>query len=368
MTSRSMDIVFLGLSLSSSWGNGHATTYRALLRGLHDLGSKVTFLERDVSWYADNRDLEEPGFCDLRYYGSISDLRTNHRQCLRDADIVVVGSFVPEGVAVIDTVAPLCTGSFCFYDIDTPVTLAKLTANDQEYLARRQVASFDIYFSFTGGPVLRRLHDEFGARRAEPLYCSVDETRYAPTGEQPVWELGYLGTYSPDRQPSMERLLIDTAKRMPDCRFVVAGPKYPNDIPWPDNIDRIAHLPPSEHASFYSRQRCTLNITRADMIAAGWSPSVRLFEAAASGCPIISDRWPGLGDFFPIGEAIQVADTTGDVCHALTVIGERQRSDVARRAQELVLTSHTGLARARELIACLTPSSRHRRSSDSQAA
>jgi spore maturation protein CgeB len=355
---RSMNIVFLGLSLSSSWGNGHATTFRSLLRGLHRLGHSLTFLERDVSWYAENRDLEEPDFCDLRYYRSVAELVSEHGERLRTADVVVVGSFVPEGVAVIDAAERLCTGALCFYDIDTPVTLAKLVSRDHEYLAGRQMPTFDIYFSFTGGPILKRLCRQFGARRAEPLFCSVDDERYAPTGEQPVWELGYLGTYSPDRQPSVERFLIDVAKRLPDRRFVVAGPQYPPDLVWPDNVERIAHLPPSAHASFYSRQRYTLNVTRADMIAAGWSPSVRLFEAAACGCPVISDRWRGLEDFFPIGEAIQIADGTDDVCRLLRDADERQRLHLAKRARKLVMMSHTGLARARDLISCLTSDSR----------
>jgi spore maturation protein CgeB len=352
----SLNIVFLGLSLSSSWGNGHATTFRALLRGLHGLGHEITFLERDVPWYATNRDLNEPEFCNLRYYGSVADLHAKHQGLLRTADIIVVGSFVPEGVAVIDAAASLSTGSLCFYDIDTPVTLAKLAARDHEYLADHQIPLFDVYFSFTGGPTLDRLCKQFGARRAEALYCSVDQTRYGPTGEEPVWDLGYLGTYSPDRQPTLERLLVDVAACMPDRRFVVAGPQYPADISWPDNVNRIAHLPPSEHASFYSRQRHTLNVTRANMIAAGWSPSVRLFEAAACGCPVVSDRWRGLEEIFPIGEAIHVADTTDDVCELLSAADETRRQEVARLAQSLVLASHTGEARALEFILCLTSS------------
>lgn len=363
-----LNIVFLGLSLSSSWGNGHATTFRALLRGLHRLGHTLTFLERDVSWYADNRDLPDPDFCDLRYYRSIPELCTDHREPLRSADVIVVGSFVPEGVAVIDAVAPLCAGSFCFYDIDTPVTLTRLAAGDRDYLAERQVPLFDIYFSFTGGPTLERLKSQFRARRAKPLYCSVDEGRYRPTGEEHAWELGYLGTYSPDRQPTLERLLVEVARLMPDRRFVVAGPQYPADPSWPDNIDRIAHLPPSQHASFYSRQRYTLNVTRADMIAAGWSPSVRLFEAAACGCPVISDRWAGLDAFFPIGEAVHAADGTGDVRSILAGESEGQRRDLADNARKRVLASHTGLARAREFVSCLTSPSRKSGSAASQAA
>lgn len=354
MTLRSLDIVIVGLSISSSWGNGHATTFRALMRGLHGLGHRLTFLERNVPWYAQHRDLAEPDFCELVYYDRVEELSPIHGDRLRKADVVIVGSFVPEGVDVIDCVAALCTGSLCFYDIDTPVTLTKLRAGDREYLARRQVSLFDVYFSFTGGPTLERLTTEYGARRAEPLYCSVDETRYAPTGEPPRWDLGYMGTYSPDRQPSLERLLVDVARSMPDGRFVVAGPQYPKSIRWPDNLERIDHLPPSEHASFYSRQRFTLNLTRADMIAAGWSPSVRLFEAAACGCPAISDPWQGLDSFLTPGEAIYVARSTEDVRALLHQSDDGVRADVAREARQRVLEAHTGTARARDLLSCLS--------------
>lgn len=350
MTRRMLDIVFLGLSLSSSWGNGHATTFRALLRGLNALGHKLTFLERNVPWYVDHRDMTVPDFCELAYYDSVEELSSTQGERIRKADLVIIGSFVPEGVSVIDRVAELCGGTICFYDIDTPVTLAKLASENPQYIERRQVGLFDIYFSFTGGPTLERLRSEFGARRAEPLYCSVDESRYAPTGESPIWELGYMGTYSSDRQPSLERLLVEVARRMPDRRFVVAGAQFPDTLAWPDNVERIDHLPPAEHSSFYSRQRFTLNITRADMIAAGWSPSVRLFEAAACGCPAISDSWPGLETFFAPARAIHVAQVTEDVCAILGGYDEAARSTMARQARNRVLERHTGAARAGDLI------------------
>lgn len=351
MMNRPLNIVFIGLSLSSSWGNGHATTFRALMRGLDKLGHRLTFLERDVSWYAGNRDLAEPDFCTLHYYDTVGELEGQYSDLIQEADAVIVGSFVPDGVAVIEAVSALRTGHLCFYDIDTPVTLAKLRAHDHEYLADYQIPLFDIYFSFTGGPTLNRLQSEFGARRAEPLYCSVDETRYVRTHARPVWDLGYLGTYSPDRQPTLERLLIEVARQMPERRFVIAGPQYPSGIDFPRNIDRIEHLPPIEHPTFYSRQRYTLNVTRRDMIEAGWSPSVRLFEAGACGCPVISDRWNGLGDFFPLGEAIQVADSTEDVCRILA--NDQDSATIAGNAKKIVRASHTGIARARELVSCL---------------
>ncbi|ASY58044.1 glycosyltransferase [Sinorhizobium sp. CCBAU 05631] len=347
---RSLDIAVLGLSLSSSWGNGHATTFRALLRGVHAAGHRVTFLERDVPWYASHRDLIKPEFCELVLYGSVDELLTRHGGRLAGADGVVIGSYVPDGVEVIDAVLDLGPKRLCFYDIDTPVTLAKLGRGDEEYLARRQVPFFDLYFSFSGGRMLDRLRSDFGARRPVPLYCAVDLDIYRNTGAPRKWDLGYLGTFSPDRQPILERLLIEPARRLPEMRFVVAGPNYPLGIDWPGNVERIEHLPPAEHAEFYSRQRFTLNVTRADMVAAGWSPSVRLFEAAACRTPLISDWWRGLDSFFPPGQAAIVATSSDDVVAALTSLDDRQCRAVADRAYQRVASAHSAAVRARTFV------------------
>lgn len=347
MTPQPLSIVVLGLSLSSSWGNGHATTWRALIRGLRAEGHRVLFLERDKPWYAAHRDLAEPDFCNLALYDELSDLET-HRQAIGAADAVIVGSYVPDGVAVIDRVADMRPRTFHFYDIDTPITMAMLADGGAEYVARRQIPLFDIYFSFAGGDVPGRLESEFGARRAEALFCAVDDERYFPTGEAPVWDLGYLGTYSADRQPALERLLLEPARRLPDRRFIVAGSGYPPEIAWPSNLVRIEHLDPSRHRSFYNRLRFALNVTRADMIAAGSSPSVRLFEAAACGTPLVSDRWRGLEQIFPEG-SLAIADGTEDVVALLTSTGEAARRAMAAKAKRLVLTRHTGRIRARQL-------------------
>jgi spore maturation protein CgeB len=351
--SGALDIVVIGLTLSSSWGNGHATTYRGLIKGLAGLGHRVLFLERDVEWYRSHRDLPRPEFCRLAYYNDIPELVGRFGEAIRAADAVIIGSYVPEGVAVIVAVAALTPRGFCFYDIDTPVTLAGLAAGTEDYLAARQIPLFDAYLSFTGGPTLDRLESGFGARRAEALYCSVDAGLYRPSGEPPLWDLGYLGTYSPDRQPALERLLLEPARRLPLLRFVVAGPQYPDDIAWPRNVERIEHLPPAAHPAFYGRQRFTLNITRADMIAAGWSPSVRLFEAAACGTPIISDEWPGLAELLPPGEALLLARASEDVVSILTTIRDPARLAIGAAARRRILASHTGDARAAQLAAIL---------------
>jgi spore maturation protein CgeB len=342
-------IVFLGLTLSSSWGNGHATTYRALLRGLAQRGHRVTFLERDMPWYAANRDMPAPDFCELVLYANPAELAGRYASTLAEADAVVIGSFVPDGVSVIEEVLALARGTVGFYDIDTPVTLRALERGDCGYLSAELIPAFDAYFSFTGGPTLARLEWEFGARLALPLYCTVDPERYRPTGEVPEWDLGYLGTYSADRQPAIERLLVEPARRLPSKRFVIAGPQYPDTIEWPANVERIEHVAPDGHATFYSCLRHALNVTRADMLTAGWSPSVRLFEATACGVPVISDRWPGLDSFFPEGEAILVADGPDDVVAALSALNDVAARQMAARARKITLSTHAGQHRAADL-------------------
>lgn len=349
---RRLGIVVLGLSLSSSWGNGHATTYRALLKGLARLGHDVLFLERDAPWYAAHRDLPAPPFCHFALYRGLDDLAERHGAAIRAANAVLVGSYVPEGVAALDFALEAAEGAVAFYDIDTPLTLAALTRGEPASIARRQIPRLDAYFSFAGGPILQRLERAFGAARALPLYCSADTDLYRPTAEPCRYDLGYLGTYSPDRQPALEALLLEPARRNPALNCVVAGSGYPPDISWPANVERIEHVAPAGHAAFYGRQRFTLNCTRADMKAAGWSPSVRLFEAAACGTPVITDPWAGLEDFFEPGRAILVAQRTEDVLAALAEPPER-RATLALAARRAALERHSGLARAAGLAADL---------------
>jgi spore maturation protein CgeB len=339
-----MRLIVLGLSLSSSWGNGHATTFRALLSAFAARGHEVLFLERNKPWYAAHRDLSDPGFCELHYYHSVADL-DEWRQEIESADAVMVGSYVPDGAAVGSFVQQHARGLACFYDIDTPVTLASLARGACAYLTPELIPGYAIYFSFTGGPMLARLERELGSPAARALYCSVDTARYRPLPIEKRWNLSYLGTYSHDRQPTLERLLMETARRCPDLRFAVAGPQYPETIGWPANVERIEHLPPAEHAAFYSASRFTLNVTRADMIAAGWSPSVRLFEAGACGTPIISDRWNGIDDLFEPGQEIILADTTEDVAAALRM----DAATLGARARETVLAGHSADRRAEQL-------------------
>ena len=348
---RPLAIVVLGLSITSTWGNGHATTYRALLRALARRGHQVLFLERNQPWYAANRDLPRPPFGRTLLYGSVEQLETRFARQVREADLVIVGSYVPEGVAVGRFVIATARGVTAFYDIDTPVTLAKLERGEDEYLCADLIPAFDLYLSFTDGPTLAAIERRYGARMARPLYCAVDPELYFPVpGAAPV-DLGYLGTYSADRQPKLERLLLEPARRWRAGRFAVAGPQYPPDTAWPANVARSEYLPAQAHRAFYGSQRFTLNLTRADMVAAGFSPSVRLFEAAACGTPIISDAWPGLETMFAPGREILLAASADDVLRHLRELPEARRRAIGAAARARVLDAHTAAHRALELEA-----------------
>jgi len=344
-----LHIVILGLSITSSWGNGHATTYRGLIRGLARRGHRVLFLERDVPWYAENRDLPRPPYGTTELYTSFRQLTTRFGDAVREADLVILGSYVADGAAIGAWITRTAQGLTAFYDIDTPVTLAKLQRGDLDYLTPALVPKFDLYLSFTGGPTLTRIEKKYGSPMARALYCAVDETLYFPEDVERRWDMGYMGTYSADRQPVLDALLLQPAREWPAGRFAVAGPQYPGTIRWPANVERITHLSPKAHRPFYNAQRFTLNVTRADMVAAGYSPSVRLFEAAACGTAIISDSWPGLETFFTLGSEILVAKTGAEVLRYLRTIDDAQARAIGRRARQRVQAEHTAAHRALEL-------------------
>jgi spore maturation protein CgeB len=342
-------IVILGLSITSSWGNGHATTYRAIVRELCARGHDVLFLERDAEWYASNRDLPKPPYGKAGIYRDLKELKNRYASAVRGADLVIVGSYVPEGALIGEWVTKIARGATAFYDIDTPVTVANLGNGGMDYLSPQLIPRYDIYLSFTGGPILHLLEDRYRSPMARPLYCSVDTSLYYPEPRKPKWDLGYMGTYSDDRQPALDELLLQPARDWDQGQFVVAGPQYPKSIRWPKNVKRTTHLAPAKHRAFYCSMKFTLNITRAQMVEAGFSPSVRLFEAAACGTPIISDYWEGLDSFFKPNDEILIAHSSEESLYYILSLTEAERQALSNRARRRVLSAHTARHRAMEL-------------------
>ena len=344
-----MKIVVCGLSITSSWGNGHATTYRALAKALHARGHQIVFFERDQEWYASNRDMPEPPFCRTVVYEHWPEVAALVRREFKDCDVAMVGSYCPDGLAAIEAMLDSNASVKAFYDIDTPITMAKLEANEAEYVRAEHIPGFDLYLSFTGGPALEHLKQKFGARCPVPLYCSFE-----PQSSSSNWnrsfacDLSYMGTYAADRRQKLNELLCEPATRLPQKKFRVAGPQYPSSLKWPHNVERIVHLEPKLHADFYISSRLTLNITRKLMTEAGYSPSVRLFEAAGYGAAIVSDYWPGLETFFMPGEEILVAGKAEHITAYIQNLDESDLRRISRNAQARVREEHSSMVRAME--------------------
>ena len=343
-------LVVFGLSLSSSWGNGHAPTYRGLLRALAARGWSVTFFEHDVEWYRSNRDLADPEFCDLRFYRDWPEARLEASAAVDQADVVLVGSLVHQATAIIDWLATRDRPLF-FYDVDTPITLEQLhRTRATDYMRAEQVRLFETYFSFAGGPALVELEQVWGAKHAEALYCGVDTTVYRPVPPDPRFSclLSYLGTYALDRQPAVEDMLFGPACAIPDQRFILAGAQYP-EMRLPPNVQHEVHVYQRDHAALYCSSRATLNLTRQSMRKYGWSPSTRLFEAAASGACIISDTWPGLDTLFRRDREVLLADTCAEVLCHINGLEESRRVKIGAAARERVLREHTYDQRALQM-------------------
>lgn len=358
-----MKLTIFGLSITSSWGNGHATTYRALCQALHRRGHRVVFFEHNVEWYQNNRDLAEPPYCEIKLFDNWKEILPAARKELADSDVAMVGSYCPDGIAALEEILASNVPVKAFYDIDTPITVKNLKLHGKaDYLDLRHLPELDVYFSFTGGPMLEDLELKLGTPFAVPLYCSVDPEKHCelPVNPHFTCDLGYMGTYAEDRQPKIEELLCVPARRLAQNKFIVAGPQYPASLEWPSNVERMMHLDPRYHAEFYCGSRMTLNVTRREMVIAGWSPSVRLFEAAACATPIVSDNWPGLETFFAAGKEILLAINAEDVVRYIRDYDSSELRRIGHAARERVLASHTSEVRAREFESAVESAVRNR--------
>lgn len=364
-----MNLIVFGLTISSSWGNGHATLLRGLFRALVGRGHRVVFFERDATYYAEHRDFVEMSGVRLVLYNDWAEAGRLAASFLADADVGMVTSYCPDGSDASELV--LSSSSLrVFYDLDTPVTLERVHAGERvSYVPEGGLGDFDLVLSYTGGSALRELQTRLGARRVAPLYGSVDPLVHKPASpvEEYRADLSYLGTYADDREAAVEELFVGAARRAPGARFLLGGSKYPQDFPWAGNIFFVMHVPPMLHSAFYCSSRLTLNVTRRAMAASGYCPSGRLFEAAACGAPVLSDTWSGLEQFFTPGAEIVTARRTEEALDALAMSDE-ELARIARAARERTLAEHTAERRAAELEALLEDAARPRAAGGQAAA
>lgn len=347
-----MKLVVFGLSISSAWGNGHATLLRGLFRALHRQGHEVHFFERDVPYYAQHRDASSFPYVHLHLYADWKDIAGAAQTELADADIGMITSYCPDAADACALVLNEDLWRRVFYDMDTPVTFARRDRGEVvEYLPAEGLSGFDLVLSYTGGHALHRLKSELGARAAVPLYGWVDPEEYYPDAHTSRFscDLSYLGTYSADRQPAVDEMVIRPAAALPAKNFIIAGAMYSDRSSWPCNIGHFEHVAPPQHRAFYCSSATTLNVTRASMAHMGFCPSGRLFEATACGTVVLTDTWLGLDTFFQLGSEVVPVTTAADVVRVLSRC-DFDLQQIASRGRERTLECHTAAIRAREFL------------------
>jgi spore maturation protein CgeB len=347
-----MRILIFGLTVSSSWGNGHATIWRGLCNALAEDGHSITFFEKDVPYYRTHRDLAQPSNYALELYCGWDDVQSQARSALCECDCAIVTSYCPDARPASDLILDNPKVFSIFYDLDTPVTLNALGRQGTvDYIPNYGLAPFDLVLSYTGGKALSELSRQLGAKRVAPLYGSVDPGTHhrVDTDQRFASDFSYLGTYAADRQSQLEELFLKPANQFPRKKFCIGGALYPSDFPWTGNTFFVRHVPPPEHPAFYSSSNLTLNVTRAAMAEMGYCPSGRLFEAAACGTPVVSDWWEGLDYFFEPGKEILIARSSEDALQALN-LDPNELQSLSRASQERTLAEHTAWHRAAELI------------------
>ncbi len=347
-----MKLVIFGLTVSSSWGNGHATLWRGLCRSLSNRGHSVVFFERDVPYYSSTRDLVDlPGGGDLILFSDWNDIAAVAQRHLSDADVGMVTSYCPDAQAASNLVLDSNAGLKVFYDLDAPVTLDRIRKGETvDYIGPRGFRDFDLVLSYAGGKTLEALKQILGARLVAPLYGSVDPAVHRPVAPHAEFQadMSYLGTYSADRDDALRMLLLEPARRFPERKFIIAGSLYGADFPWLPNIYLVNHLAPAQHPAFYCSSNITLNVTRGPMAELGYCPSGRLFEASACGVPVFSDYWEGLDNFYEPGTEILIGRSTDDAIDLLTRSPE-ELAAIGHAARERTLANHTSDERVKDL-------------------
>lgn len=342
-----LKIVILGLSLVAR-GNADAVTYRGLFRELSARGHEVLYLERG-SHAASPRSLRKAAQGRSEFYSDIKELKDRFTAAIRDADFVMVGSSVNEGLAMGEWVTRVAQGATAFYDTNLPTTMGNLLHGTAVSISSSLIPRYGMYLSSTGGPLLNYIEKQYGSPMARPLYRSVDATLFFPEQQALQWDLGYCCRPGHERQLLFDRLFIEPARRWKEGRFVAAGSGYPRGLRWPGNVQRVSHFSGGKQRAFYNSQRFALNVTPPGEIAIGFSPEARLFEAAACGTPVISDFWPGIETFFKPDEEILISHSADETLVYLEDIPELDRRRMGYRARERVLASHTTRHRAAEL-------------------
>jgi spore maturation protein CgeB len=345
-----MRIAFFGSSLVSSYWNGAATYYRGIVRALAERGHEIVFFEPDAYERQQHRDIDDPPWAEVVVWTPTA-ARANELVCsLRGFDLVVKAS----GVGVLDAeledaVAALEGPIRVFWDVDAPATLARLESDADDPL-RQLVPRYDLVLTYGGGdPVVER-YLALGAAGCVPVYNAVDPQTHHPDARDGRFgaDLAFLGNRLPDREMRVEEFFLAAAAAVPARSFLLGGSGWETK-PLPSNVRLLGHVGTAEHNAFNCTPLAVLNVTRDSMVANGWSPATRVFEAAGAGACLITDAWPGIELFLKPGSEVLVAEDGDEVARHLEELDPTRARAIGAAALERVLREHTYARRAEQV-------------------
>lgn len=352
-----MHLTFFGSSLVSSYWNGAATYYRGLLRALHGLGHELTFCEPDAYGRQQKRDLaDEPAYARVVVYRTEAERDALVARAFDASDWVIKCSGVGVWDAELEQALAARSGGevrTAFLDVDAPATLARLDADPADPF-RACVPAYDHVFTYGGGPPVVARYLGVGAQACTPVYNGLDPEEHRPPerAAPPAFDLLFMGNRLPDREARVDEFFFRAAALCPEARFALGGEGW-GDRAMPANVTYLGHVPTARHNEVNASARLVLNVHRESMVANGWSPATRMFEAAGAAACQVTDAWEGIEEFFTPGVEILVAPSAEAVAAWTHAIDDDDARRIGEAARERALREHTYAQRARRMDALL---------------
>lgn len=345
-----MRIYVFGSSIVSAYWNGAATYYRGIFRALAGLGHEIDFCEPDIFERQAHRDLvEDPEYVRVRVYRSAGELAELQMEA-EAADLVVKCSGVGARDDELEAwLAELSGPLRAYWDVDAAHTLTRIES-DPEDAMRRWIPSYDLVFTYGGGPPVIERYRALGAQACHPIYNGLDPDLHRPSSPDPelACDLLFMGNRLPDRERRVEAYFLEVAERLPRRRFLLGGNGWEGRAV-PANVRMLGHIPTDRHNVLNASARLVLNIHREAMAANGYSPATRLFEAAGAGACQITDAWTGIEHFFEPGSEVLVAHSPDDVANFVEEIDGARARVIGDAARERAIRDHRYADRARQV-------------------
>ena len=352
-----MNIAFFGSSLVSAYWNGAATYYRGVVRALHARGHRVTFYEPDAYGRQQHRDIPDPDYARVVVYpGDHDDAAYRALEQARGADLVVKASGVGVYDALLEREVPRLRGPatrVAFWDVDAPATLQRLR-DDPADPFRALVPAYDVVFTYGGGDPVVAAYSALGARGCAPIYNALDPDTHHPAAPDPRFrsDCVLLANRLPDREARIAEFFFRAAEHAPGRRFLLGGSGW-DDHPTPPNVGYLGHVYTADHNAVNCSALAVLNVHRDSMVANGWSPATRLFEAAGAGACQITDAWRGIEAFLEPDTEVLVAADGAAVAEHVAALTPARAQRVGQAARRRVLAEHTYAHRAAQVEAVL---------------